>query len=207
MILTDIYNIENEKIGEINLSKKIFGLKVDEHILHSIVRMQLANRRSGNACTKTRVEVNGSSVKPYKQKGTGRARSGSKRSPLWRGGGVSHGPTPRDYSIKLSKKIRRLALRMALSARVDEKNLKVIDNFDLDEIKTKKFVSVMRNFDINNALVVIDGNNLFLEKSARNVKGFKVLSTLGLNVYDVLHHEHLVLLKDSLNKIESRLLP
>ena len=206
MPLTDLYNIRNEKVGEVELNEELFSVEVEPHLLHTVVRMQLAGRRAGNACTKTRVEVHGSSAKPFKQKGTGKARSGSKRSPLWRGGGVSHGPKPRDYSLKLSKKSRRLGLRMALSARVAENNFKVLDNFHLDEIKTKNFVAIMKNFAIENALIVVPDHIDNLEKSSRNVHGFKVIPTVGLNVYDVLHHKHLILLQDTIGQLEKRLL-
>ncbi len=206
MPVTDLYNIKHEKVGEVQLNDDLFGVTVDEHLLHSVVRMQLAARRAGNACTKTRVEVKGSSVKPFKQKGTGKARSGSKRSPLWRGGGVSHGPKPRDYSLKLSKKAKRLGLRMALSARAAENNLMVIDNFIMDEIKTKKFVSIMNTFAIDNALIVVPEQIEALLKSSRNVHGFKVMPTVGLNVYDILHHKHLILLQSSIEQLETRLL-
>lgn len=206
MPVTDLYNIKHEKVGEVQLNDDLFGVTVDEHLLHSVVRMQLAGRRAGTACTKTRVEVKGSSAKPFKQKGTGKARSGSKRSPLWRGGGVSHGPKPRDYSLKLSKKSRRLGLRMALSARVAENKIMVLDDFLLDAIKTKNFVSIMNNFDIHNALIVIPEHIETLEKSARNVHGFKILPTVGLNVYDILHHKHLIVLQNSIEQLEKRLL-
>ncbi|MDA8417910.1 MAG: 50S ribosomal protein L4 [Desulfobacteraceae bacterium] len=206
MPVADLFNIKHEKVGEVVLNDDLFGVKVDPHLLHSVVRMQLASRRAGNACTKTRVEVSGSSAKPFKQKGTGRARSGSKRSPLWRGGGVSHGPKPRDYSLKMSKKSRRLGLRMAISARMAENNLMVIDNFMLDEIKTKKFVSIMDGFEINNALIVVPERLETLEKSSRNVHGFKVLPSVGLNVFDVLNHKHLILLQNSIEQLEKRLL-
>ena len=206
MPVADLFNIKHEKVGEVVLNDDLFGVKVDPHLLHSVVRMQLASRRAGNACTKTRVEVSGSSAKPFKQKGTGRARSGSKRSPLWRGGGVSHGPKPRDYSLKMSKKSRRLGLRMAISARMAENNLMVIDNFMLDEIKTKRFVSIMDGFEINNALIVVPERLETLEKSSRNVHGFKVLPSVGLNVFDVLNHKHLILLQNSIEQLEKRLL-
>lgn len=206
MPVTNLYNIKKEKLGELNLNDDVFGVSVNTHLLHSVVRMQLAGRRAGTACTKTRVEVKGSSAKPFKQKGTGRARSGSKRSPLWRGGGVSHGPKPRDYSLKLSKKSRRLGLKMALSARVAENNCTVLDDFQLDEIKTKNFVSVMNGFDITNALIVVPEEIVSLVKSSRNVHGFQVVPTVGLNVYDVLRHKHLILLQNSIELLEKRLL-
>lgn len=206
MPVTDLLNIKNEKVGELQLNEDLFGIDVDTHLLHTVVRMQLAARRAGNACTKTRVEVQGSSAKPFKQKGTGKARSGSKRSPLWRGGGVSHGPKPRDYSLKLSKKARRLGLRMAISARVAENNLIILDDFLMDSIKTKNFLSIMNNFDVKNALIVIPEHLDALEKSSRNVHGFKVLPSVGLNVFDVLHHKKLILLQNSIEQLEKRLL-
>jgi large subunit ribosomal protein L4 len=206
MAKTEIYNINNEKVGEVELKDDLFGVEVNPHIIHDIVRMQLANRRSGNACTKTRTEVQGSGKKPWRQKGTGRARSGDKRSPLWRGGGTVFGPKPRDYSFKLSKKVRRLGLRMAISARYAEENLKVLDDFQLEELKTKRFLGVMDALNIKNALIVIPGSNENLEKASRNVYGFKVMASEGLNVYDILNHQHLVLLQPCIGQLEERLL-
>jgi large subunit ribosomal protein L4 len=206
MATIEIYNTKNEKIGDVELKDELFGVEIKTHILHDIVRMQLANRRSGNACTKTRTEVRGSGKKPYRQKGTGRARAGSRTSPLWRGGGIAFGPKPRDYSFKLSKKVRRLGLRMALSARFNENNLKVLDDFQLQEIKTKGFIGVMDALNIRNALIVVPGANENLEKSSRNVIGFKVMPPEGLNVYDILNHEHLVLLQPCIGQLEERLL-
>ncbi|MEJ2688914.1 MAG: 50S ribosomal protein L4 [Deltaproteobacteria bacterium] len=207
MATTEIYNIKNEKIGEMELKEELFGVDVKPYILHDIVRMQLANRRSGNACTKTRTEVRGSGRKPYRQKGTGRARAGSRTSPLWRGGGTVFGPKPRDFSYKLSKKVRRLGLRMALSARFSENHLKVLDDFQLEEIKTKGFIGVMDALSIKNALIVVPGANENLVKSSRNVHGFQVMPSDGLNVYDILNHEHLVLLQPCIGQLEERLLP
>jgi large subunit ribosomal protein L4 len=205
MAVTELYNINNEKVGEVELNEHLFCIEVDKHILHDVVRMQRANRRSGNSSTKTRVEVQGSSVKPYKQKGTGRARAGSRRSPLWRGGGVAFGPKPRDYSYSLPKKVRKLGLKMALSARFSENNLMVLDAFKMEEIKTKNFAAIMGKLEIGNALIVISGHDEVLEKSSRNMHGIKVLSTEGLNVYDILHHKKLVLLQSSLEQLEERL--
>jgi len=206
MAVTTVLNIKNEKIGEVELNDAVFGVEVNPHILHDVVRMQLANRRQGTACTKTRTEVAGSGKKPWKQKGTGRARSGSKRSPLWRGGGVVFGPKPRDYSYKLPKKVRRLGIKMALSARLSEENLIVLDDFQLDEIKTKSFVSVMDTLKIDNALIVTAGDNDTLVRSSRNVVGYKVLPSGGLNVYDILNFKHLVLLQPCVGELEKRLL-
>jgi len=206
MAVTEVVNIMKEKVGEIDLNDDLFGVDVDVHLLHSVVRMQRAARRSGNACTKTRVEVRGSSAKPYKQKGTGRARAGSRQSPLWRGGGTVFGPKPRSYAFKLTKKVKRLGLKMALSARVAEKSCIVLDDFQMDEIKTKKFVSIMHQLDLANALIVVPETNDALERSSRNVYGFKVIHPVGLNVYDVLHHKQLVLLQNSVELLEKRLL-
>lgn len=206
MAVTGIVNIKNEKVGEVELKDDLFGVEVKPYILHDIVRMQLAGRRAGNACTKTRAEVHGSNAKPWRQKGTGRARSGSKRSPVWRGGGTVFGPKPRSYSFKLSKKVRSLGLKMALSSRFSENRLFVLDNFDLEQIKTKQFVSVMGALNVNNALIVIPENDEKLEKSSRNVPGYKVIATAGVNVYDVLLHKNLILLQSSISQLEKRLL-
>ena len=206
MAVTEVYNTDNKKVGEVELNDALFGLEVKKHILHDIVKMQLANRRAGTACTKTRTEVRGGGAKPYRQKGTGRARAGTNNSPLWRGGGVTFGPKPRDYSYKLPKKVRKLGLRMALSTRFSESNMLVLDGFDLVDIKTKQFVEVMKKLDIENGLIVIPGSNENLERSSRNVQGFKVIQADGLNVYDILLHRRLVLLQPCLDQLEKRLL-
>jgi large subunit ribosomal protein L4 len=206
MSTVNIVNTKNENVGQIELNDNVFNLEVKEYILHDVVRMQRAARRAGTACTKTRVEVSGGGAKPWRQKGTGRARAGSRTSPVWRGGGVVFGPKPRDYSFKLNKKVKRLALAMAVSARFQEDNLIVLDDFTLEAIKTKDFVGVMKTLDIENGLIVIDGEAEFLKKSSRNVNGFKVLPTEGLNVYDVLLHKKLVLVKPAIESLEKRLL-
>lgn len=206
MAVTALYNTDNKKVGEVELNDALFGIRVQPHILHDVVRMQLANRRAGTACTKTRKEVRGGGAKPWRQKGTGRARAGTSRSPLWRGGGTTFGPKPRDYSYKLPKKVRRLGLKMALSARLSEENLVVLDDFQMAEIKTKSFMEVMRNLKIANGLIVTPERDENLEKSSRNVNGIKVISAAGLNVYDILLHHNLVLLKTSIDKLEERLL-
>jgi len=206
MAVTEVYNTDNKKVGEVELNDALFGLEVKKHILHDVVKMQLANRRAGTACTKTRVEVSGGGRKPFRQKGTGRARQGTNRSPLMRGGGVIFGPKPRDYSYKLPKKVRRLGVRMALSARFSEDNLTVLDGFDLADIKTKHFVEIMKKLNIENGLIVISGKNENLEKSSRNARGYKVIQADGLNVYDILLHRRLVLLQPCLGQLEERLL-
>jgi large subunit ribosomal protein L4 len=206
MAVTEVKNIKNEKAGDIELNDSIFGIEVKQHIIHDIVRMQRANRRAGNACTKTRAEVRGGGAKPWRQKGTGRARAGTNTSPLWRGGGTTFGPKPRDFSYKLPRKVRQLGLRMALSSRFAENNLVVLDAFQLEDIKTKNFVEIMNNLSIDNALIITAGSNVNLEKSSRNVHGFKVMSTRGLNVYDILLHRNIILVQDCLGQLEERLL-
>jgi large subunit ribosomal protein L4 len=206
MAVIEVYNTDNKKVGEVELNGALFGLEVKKHILHDVVKMQLANRRAGTASTKTRTEVRGGGRKPYRQKGTGRARAGTNRSPLWRGGGVIFGPKPRDYSYKLPKKVRRLGVRMALSTRFSENNMLVLEGFDLADIKTKQFVEVMKKLNIENGLIVIPEKNENLEKSSRNVHGYKVIQADGLNVYDILLHRSLVLLQPCLGQLEKRLL-
>ncbi len=207
MSTADIVNISNEKVGDIELNAQVFDLEVKEHLLHDIVRMQRAAKRSGNACTKTRVEVRGGGAKPWRQKGTGRARAGTRNSPLWRGGGVTFGPKPRDYSFKLNRKVKKQALAMAMSARLKEGNLVVLDSFIMDAIKTKDFVDIMKGFDFDNCLIITDGPNDIVSKSARNVNGFKILPSEGLNVYDILLHKKLILVQPVVGSLEERLLP
>jgi len=206
MAVCDVVNSSAEKVGEIELSDALFNVEVNESVLHEVVRMQRANRRAGSASTKTRGEVRGGGAKPWRQKGTGRARSGSRTSPIWRGGGVTFGPKPRDYGYKLPKKVRRLALRMALSARNNEGNIVVVDTLGLDAIKTKAFVGVMKNFDFDNCLVVTAADDQTVSKSARNAVGYKVLPVAGLNVFDILKYSKLMLTQDSLAQLEARLM-
>ncbi len=206
MAVTEVKNIKNEKAGDVELNDSIFGVEVKQHLIHDIVRMQRANRRSGNACTKTRAEVRGGGAKPWRQKGTGRARAGTNNSPIWRGGGTTFGPKPRDFSYKLPRKVRKLGLCMALSARFAEDNLVVLDAFQMESIKTGNFVAIMNDLSIDNALIVTAGANVNLEKSSRNVHGFTVMSSQGLNVYDILLHRKLVLVQDCLGQLEERLL-
>ena len=206
MSTVDIYNIKKEKVGETGLNEKVFDLEVKEHLLHDVVRMQRAAKRAGTACTKTRVEVRGGGAKPWRQKGTGRARAGTRRSPLWRGGGVTFGPKPRDFSFKLNKKVKKLALAMAMSARNQEGNLLVLDDLTMEAIKTKDFVGIMNTLEIDNGLIVTAGANDKLDKSSRNVNGFKVLPAEGVNVYDILLHKKLVLVQPVIESLEKRCL-
>ncbi|WP_297954929.1 50S ribosomal protein L4 [uncultured Desulfobulbus sp.] len=206
MAVCEVLNTLAEKVGEIELNDALFGVEVNTGILHEVVCMQRANQRSGNACTKTRGEVSGGGAKPWRQKGTGRARAGSRTSPVWRGGGTVFGPKPRDYSYTMPKKVRRLALKMALSARNQEGNMVVVDQFTLAEIKTRDFVKVMDNFKFDNCLVVTGEADETLGLSSRNVVGYKVLPVAGLNVMDILKHSKLMLVQTSLAKLEERLM-
>jgi large subunit ribosomal protein L4 len=172
-----------------------------------VVRMQLAGRRSGTASTKERSFISGGKRKPWRQKGTGRARAGSTRSPLWRGGGTIFGPHPRDYSFRPPKKVRQAALRSVLSSKYHENKLLVLNEFELREPKTKSFVAVLKALGLSNVLLVIDGPDAILEKSALNVPGVQVSRCEGLNVHDLLRHEHVVFLRSSLERMERNLRP
>ena len=206
MAVCDVLNTLAEKVGEIDLNDSLFGVEINTGVLHEVVCMQRANRRSGNACTKTRGEVSGGGAKPWRQKGTGRARAGSRTSPVWRGGGTVFGPLPRDYSYNLPKKVKKLALKMALSARNQEGNLVIVDRLELPEVKTKNFVKIMNNFQFNNCLVITDEIDENVGLAARNAIGFKVLPVAGLNVYDILKYSKLMLLQSSLAMLEERLM-
>lgn len=205
MAVCDVLNTRAEKIGEVNLDDALFNVEVNPGILHEVVCLQRAGWRSGNASTKCRGEVSGGGAKPWRQKGTGRARAGSRTSPVWRGGGTVFGPKPRNYAYTMPKKVRRLALRMALSARQQEGNLLILDKFDLTEIKTKEFVKVLTTLQVEDCLIVVDAMERNLDLSSRNVVGVKVLPVAGLNVYDILKHSKLMLLQGSLEGIERRL--
>jgi large subunit ribosomal protein L4 len=182
------------------LDEKVFGCEVKPHLLYEVVKMQLANRRAGTASTKNRSHVRGGGKKPWRQKGTGRARAGSIRSPIWKGGGTTFGPLPRDYSYRLNKKVKKLALRTALSIKLKEDKLLILDNFNLPEIKTKGVITTLNRFDIKDAFI-IDDSNLHLEKSASNVPFVKVLRPEGLNVYDILRYDKLIITQSCLEKI------
>ncbi|MGW8222668.1 MAG: 50S ribosomal protein L4 [Syntrophobacteria bacterium] len=206
MATVAVCNSKNEQIGEIELNDEIFNVQVQSHLLHEVATMQLAKRRSGSASTKGRSEVRGGGRKPWRQKGTGRARAGTRSSPLWRGGGVTFGPKPREYTPKVNKKIRKQALKMALSSKCKENQVVVLDGLGLDEIKTKAFVEVLQAFDMDSVLVVIPERDDVVEISARNVPHTKVLRSEGLNVYDILRYQNLMLMKEAVPKIEAALL-
>lgn len=205
MAIVTVYNQRKEETGKINLSSKIFEAQVRPEILHLVVRAQLAAKRAGTHSVKTRGYVSGGGVKPWRQKGTGRARAGSNRSPLWRGGGIVFGPQPRDYSFKVNKKVRSLALCMALSSRFSEENLMVVDNIILPEIKTKHFVGVANMLGLHKALIVTPTESMQLLLSMRNVPNVKLLTYDRLNVYDILKYKQLVLLEGAVQCIEARL--
>lgn len=201
-----VCNSKNEQVGEIELNDEIFNVSIKSHLLHEVVNMQLAKRRAGTASTKGRSEVRGGGRKPWRQKGTGRARAGTRSSPIWRGGGVTFGPKPRDYTPKVNKKIRKQALKMALTSKYKEDQMVVLDSFDLSEMKTKAVVELFEALGMESVLVVIPERNDILEKSASNVPHTKVLRSEGLNVYDILKYQHLMLMKDAVPKIEAALL-
>jgi large subunit ribosomal protein L4 len=202
MAQADLFDIKGEKVGEVEIKDEVFNCEVKTYLMHDVVTMQLANRRRGTASTKTRKEVSGGGKKPFRQKGTGRARQGSSRSPLQPGGGTVFGPHPRDYSYSVPKKVRRSALRSALTVRYTGSAMKVLDKLELEAISTKNFNGIVRTFSLTKPLFVIDKKNEVLEKSARNLPFVKVLRVEGLNVYDIIKHEQLVLTLDALRRIE-----
>ncbi len=200
-----VYNLSGEKVDDLLLKDEIFDREVNPHILHQMVSVFQTNQRAGTSSTKGRAEVRGGGKKPNRQKGTGRARQGTRTSPLMRGGGVVFGPHPRTFALKVNKKVRKLAMKMALSSKWQGEQLMVLDHFNLDEIKTKIFSQVLDRLQLKKALIITDQENQNLEKSARNVNGIKVLRADGLNVYDVLRYDHLVLIKPSIAIIEEAL--
>jgi large subunit ribosomal protein L4 len=205
MAVVEVHNIAGKPVAQMELPDEVFNIPVKTHVLHDVVTMQLANRRSANPKVKHRGDVAGSTRKLYKQKGTGRARRGDIKSPLLRGGGVIFGPDGRTYAHLLPKKVRQLALKMAISSKLQEKALVVLDGFDLAEIKTKAFIAAMQALQLKSALIVTETKNDTLERSSRNVPAIKVLRSEGLNVYDVLKYETLVLLQPAIKGIEGRL--
>jgi large subunit ribosomal protein L4 len=205
MAVVEVHNIEGKPVAQMELPDEVFNVPVKSHVLHDVVTMQLANRRSANPKVKHRGDVAGSTRKLYKQKGTGRARRGDIKSPLLRGGGVIFGPDGRTYAHLLPKKVRQLALKMAISSKLQEKALVVLDGFDLAEIKTKAFVAAMQALQLKSALIVTETKNDTLERSSRNVPAIKVLRSEGLNVYDILKYDTLVLLQPAVKTIEGRL--
>lgn len=198
-----LYNISGDQVGEIELNDSVFGVPVHRSVMHDAVVAYLAGLRRGTHDTKTRAEVSGGGKKPWRQKGTGRARHGSIRSPIWRGGGIVFGPHPRDYSIRLPKKVRRLAIKSALSSKVEEGNILVLDDLKMEQPKTREMARILNNLKIDKkALVVIAGNDENVVKSARNIPGIKPVAANWLNVYDILAHNTLVITRDAVSRVE-----
>ena len=201
-----VYDIENQKISDMEVDDRVFDAKIHPSLLYDAVRKSLASRRRGTAATKNRTLVRGGGAKPWKQKGTGRARAGSRRSPLWRGGGTIFGPMPRDYTFSLPEKMRRAALRGALTQKHKEGKLILLDDFPLREFKTRQVLEILKRFQVENVLIVTDEKRALLERSARNLPNVKVLRQEGLNVFDVLNHDHLILLRQAAARLQGVLL-
>jgi len=202
MANVSVFNIEGNEVGTIELNDAVFGVEVNEHLVHMAVVQQLANNRQGTQKAKTRSEVRGGGRKPWRQKGTGHARQGSTRSPQWTGGGVVFAPTPRDYSFKINKKEKKAALKSALSSRVLENKFIVVDAINFDEIKTKRFQEVLNNLKVNKALVVLEEGNANVEASARNIPTVKTVRTNTINVYDILKYNTVIATKAAVATIE-----
>jgi large subunit ribosomal protein L4 len=197
-----VYDIGNQKVSEIELDDRIFDAKINPALFYDVVRMRLATQRKGSASTKNRALVRGGGAKPWRQKGTGRARAGSRRSPLWRGGGTIFGPMPRDYSFSLPKKMKHAALKAALSLKRQEGKLILLNDFPLEAFKTRQVMEILKKFNVENALIVTDEKRLLLERSARNIHEIQILRHEGLNVYDILNHEYLILLSPAVQRIQ-----
>ena len=198
-----VYNIEGKKVGTLELNDAVFGVEMNEHLVHMAVVAQLANKRQGTQSAKTRAEVRGGGRKPWRQKGTGRARVGSSRSPLWIGGGVSFAPKPRDYSYRLPKKIRKLAMKSALTSKVNNDEIIVLDGLNISAPKTKEMINILSNLNADKkALIVMDERNDAVIKSARNIPGIKTTSVNTLNVYDILKYDKFIITKDAVQKVE-----
>ena len=202
MATVSVYNMEGNEVGTIDLNDAVFGVDVNEHLVHMAVVAQLANKRQGTQKAKTRSEVSGGGRKPWRQKGTGHARQGSTRAPQWTGGGIVFAPTPRDYTIRLNKKEKRLALKSALTSRVLENKLIVVDELKFDEVKTKNFANVMNNLKASKALVVLNENDANVVLSARNIPTVKTALTNTINVYDILKYNTVIVTKAAVATIE-----
>ena len=202
MANVSVYNMEGKEVGTMELNDAVFGVEVNDHLVHAVVVAQLANKRQGTQKAKTRSEVSGGGRKPWRQKGTGHARQGSTRAPQWTGGGVVFAPTPRDYTIKLNKKERRLALKSVLTAKVQENKFIVLDELKLDEIKTKKFQAVLNNLNVNKAMVVLNDNDKNVVMSAKNIPNVITAQTNTINVYDILKYNTMIVTKAAVETIQ-----
>ncbi len=199
----NLYNISGDVIGDIDLNETIFGTDINENVIHRVIVNQLANKRQGTQNTKTRSEVRGGGAKPWRQKGTGRARHGTIRSPLWTKGGVALGPKPRSYKYTLPKKVKRIALKSVLSSKVNEENMVVLDNLKLESIKTKEMANILHNLKIDSsALIVLADKNDIIKKSARNIPDVKISQINTINVYDIIRYKKFITTKDAIKKIE-----
>jgi large subunit ribosomal protein L4 len=207
MATIDVYSITRQKVGEIELNDSVFNDEIKEYLIHEAVKIQLANRRAGTVAVKNRSAVAGSGKKPFKQKGTGQARQGCRRAPQYPGGGVAFGPQPKVYNLAMNKKARKAALRSALSLLFKGNKLTVMDSLNLASISTKSFAGILREFEIAKTLVIIDGSNRNLELSARNVKDVKVLRSEGLNIFDMMKYQNIILTQDAVRKVEGALQP
>lgn len=205
MAKIDVYSIDRKKVGKLDLNDAVFGVEVKDTLLFSVVRYQLAKKRAGTHKIRSRSEVRGGGAKPFRQKGTGRARQGTTRAPHMRGGGVVHGPLPRNHGFKLNRKVRAAALKCALSRRAEEKTLVVLDEINFAEIKTKHVVNLLKTFEIKDALVIVDSANDVLVRSANNLKEVTVLEKGGLNVLDILKRRNLIMTKAAVESISERL--
>ena len=205
MAKIDVYSTDRKKVGKLDLNDAVFGVEVKENLLFAAVRYQLAKKRAGNHKIKSRSEVRGGGAKPFRQKGTGRARQGTTRAPQWRGGGIVHGPLPRSHAFKLYRKVRAAALRCALSRRAEEKALVILDEISFSEIRTKQVVQLLNTFELSDALFVLDGENDVFARSARNLQQVTVLEKGGVNVLDVLRRRNLVMTKAAAEALSTRL--
>ena len=205
MAAVDVFNSAGKKVSQTELPDEIFSVPVKTSVLHEVVRSQLVSKREGTAASKTRAMVTGSTKKLFRQKGTGNARAGSVKSPLRKGGGVIFGPSQRSYAYKVPKKVRRLALKMALSAKVEDSNLFVIDALQLEEIKTKALVEILNTLNLPDLLIVSDSDDMNLALSSRNIPDVKIIKTAGLNVYDILKFKNLLLVEETIENIKGRL--
>jgi large subunit ribosomal protein L4 len=197
-----LYNMDAQQVGEIELSDAVFGVEVNAEAMHQVVKMQLANKRQGTQSALTRAEVSGGGIKPWRQKGTGRARQGSIRSPQWIHGGIVFAPKPRDYSYSVPKKIKRIALKSALSSKVADNEIIVIEDLNMEAPKTKTIVDMLKKFEAKKTLIVTSESNEVVFKSARNIAGVQVLPVNNLNVYDILKYEKFIITKDAAQKVE-----
>jgi large subunit ribosomal protein L4 len=207
MAIIDIYDIDKNKVGEMDLNDEVFNVEVKEYLLHEAVKVQLANRRAGTVAVKNRSAVAGSGKKPFRQKGTGQARQGCRRAPQYPGGGVAFGPKPKVYNLGMNKKARKAAIKSALSYLYKENQMTVLNSFELENISTKRFVQVLHGFDKEKYLVVLDQENKNVELSARNVKHVKVMNSDSLNVYDMLRYKHIIFTEAAVRKVEGALQP